>query len=268
MSNLDDFIIHSQYPVEKIVWTAEGVDNNTNPHWHETDWGGFVFEPFPDELNVNSILIDGVWTNDDWQTSYRIAGNSKVMGYYETGGSYSLDFDWEDASPFPKGIDFWGYILPTNCMVLSGYSTGEQRTIKYRLWAYMAETDWDSSTTAKTAETLAYNLQKDTRLAQLNMISENILQVPLDQTRVLYHNLGFRPFCKIWCRGASDDSASGWDASLYDVNTVPLSYDLIRNSITIDNEKITITTHDENEPDLRPPRYDFLIRIYNYAIPQ
>ena len=133
----------------------------------------------------------------------------------------------------------------------------------------MAESDWESSTTTKTAEMLAYNLQKDTRLAQLNMISESVLQVPLDQTRVLYHNLGFRPFCKMWCRSVhNDDSPSGWSAELYDVSEIPLSFSLIRNSITIDSEKITITAHDENDPEYLPQRYDFLIRIYNYAIPQ
>lgn len=269
MSNLDDFIIHSQYPVEKTVWTAEGVNDQTNPHWHETDWGGLVFEPFPDELNFNNILIDGVWTNDDWQTSYRIASNSKVMGYYETGGSYSLDYDWLDVSPFPKGVDVWGYVLPTNCMAFFGGSSTGQRTLKYKVWAYMAESDWESSTTTKTAETLAYKLQKDTRLAQLNMVSESILQVPLDQTRVLYHNLGFRPFCKMWCRSIyADEGASGWGANLYDITGIPLSSSLIRNSITIDSEKITITAHDENDPEHLPLRYDFLIRIYNYAIPQ
>lgn len=270
MSNLDDFIIHSQYPVEKIVWTAEGAFDSSNPHWHEMpDWGdGTVFEPFADSLDAKNVLIDGVWTNDDWRTSYRIASNSKVMGYYNTGGSYSLDYDWLDAIPSPKGMNYFGYVLPTNCMAFSGGSTSNSRTLKYRLWAYLIESDWESHSSDKTAEVLSYSLQKDTRLAQLNLLSENVLQVPIDETKVLYHNLGFRPFCKIWRKGVYSNDGGAWQASLWDTNTNEAGQSYIHNSIFIDSEKITITAHDENEPESRPIRHDFLIRIYNYAIPQ
>lgn len=268
MSNLDDFIIHSQYPVEKIVWTAEGVKDNTNPNWHDTSLGGYVFEPIPDTLQWDSVLVDGVWTNDDWQTSIQLGANSVVRGYTEYGGSYTLDYDWLSASVFPKGLDFFGYVLPSNCVNVSGGSMSNTRTLKYKIWAFVLESDWASTSTDKTAQILAYSLQKDTRLAQLNMISENLVQVPNHTTKVLYHNLGFRPFCKMWSRSITNGVVGNWTNELWTLDTTQAEYRMIRNTIFIDSEKITITADDYNDPDVQSERYDFLIRIYNYAIPE
>ena len=260
MSNIDDFIIHSQYPVEKIVWTAEGDNGSSNPHWQHTNFGDWVIIPFDDNIDWKNFLIDGVWTNDNWATQYPLGGNSKPMGYEDIGGSYSVKYDWLSSTTIPKGIDFFGYIPDHPSVAVSGTRSDPQTSIQYRLWAYLVESDWTSNTTEKTAETLAHSLQKNTSLAQLNMISENIIHLENKETKVLYHNLGFRPLCKIWQKWGD---SSSWSKDLNTKTYSEAGYSLIENQITIDEEKITIYAQDDNTPSLAQ---DFLIRIFNYDI--
>ena len=262
MSLLDSFIVNSDYPADKIVWTAEGVADSTNQYWEDV-FGGMVLEPIPDSLDWRTILIDGVWTNDDWETQYPINTNSRVMGYTETGqGSYTVQFDELYLDIMPK-VQVLSFMFEYQCAAISARVYGG-RTLKYRLWAYVMESDWDSYSETRTAETLANKLQLNTDLAQLNMISETVVSIPNGQTRTLYHNLGFRPYCKIW-RKSDAIVLSGEDAwNINDLKTVfnPSNpYNL--NKITIDNEKVTIYAEDTYYGDAQ----NFLIRIYNYAIP-
>lgn len=262
MSLLDSFIVNSDYPADKIVWTAEGTADSSNPYWEDV-FGGVVLEPIPDSLDWRTILIDGVWTNDNWETQYPINTNSRVMGYINNGsGSYTVEFDEVDIDIMPK-VQILSFRFEYQCAMISGRAYGG-RTLKYRLWAYVMESDWNSYSDMKTAETLASKLQLNTDLAQLNMISETVISVPSGQTRTLHHNLGFRPYCKIW-RKSDAIVLSGEDAwninNLYTVFNPNNQYRL--NKITIDEEKVTIYAEDAYNGDDQ----NFLIRIYNYAIP-
>lgn len=261
MSLLDSFIVNSDYPAEKIVWTAEGTYSSSNPYWVNI-LGGQVLEPISESLKWESILIDGVWTNDNWETQYPIGCNSRVMGYKETGsGSYSVEFDQLTAGVLPEGVNILTYITPYQSIAISGGSDSGA-TLKYRLWAYLMESDRSSSTGNKTAETLSHSLQLDTRLAHLNMISEQIVEIPSGQTKTIYHRLGFRPFCKIWRRIGGYISGDTWMRNnLMTVFDASNPYSL--NKIAIDEEKITIYAEDAYNGD----RQDFLIRIFDYAIP-
>lgn len=258
MSNLNDFSIHSQYPVEKIIWTAEGRNDSTNPNWQQFVGYGYVFEFLPDTINWQNVLVDGVWTNDGWATQYPIESNSKPTGYQDYGGSYGINFDWVGSWVLAKDTTLDTFTTPHPSIVITGNQSENQKVIEYRFWAYLIESDWASNTTEKTAETLSHSLQKNTNLAQLNMISENMVSVPDTQTRTIYHNLGFRPLCKIWCKRGNLNS---WSKNL---NTITHSdpFSLIQNKITIDNEKITIYAEDGSEHLTQ----DFLVRIYNYDI--
>lgn len=255
MSNIDDFIIHSQYPVEKIVWTTEGIYDNTNPNWHSLA----VFEPLPNTLALDHILVDGVWTNDDWATQYPINCSGKIMGYIpDGGGSYTTSQDQLSFVLLPENITVFGYTTDSQCAYIYG-SSYEGRTLKYRLWACIEESDWTSSSTTKTAETLSHSLQKDTSLAQLNMISENKLTIQSGETKTLNHGLGFRPLCRIWRRSPSS-IGSAWGKSLQTDNGTS-SWNLSNvNKITIDTSNITIYAQDPIDGDAQ----EFLIRIYNY----
>lgn len=258
MSNLNDFIIHSQYPVEKIIWTAEGQNDSTNPNWQSFSWGGYVFEPFDDNIDYQNLLVDGVWTNDNWTTQYPIESNSKPMGYVDAGGSYILSLDFAGAWVVPKGFVYDTYTTTHPCVIITGTQSDSDRVIQYRYWAYLIESDWSSNTTTKTAGSLAHSLQKNTNLAQLNMISENVLKLQDRETKVLYHNLGFRPLCKIWKKWGS---ANTWNKDLQTITDTTIG-SLIQNQITIDSEKITIYAQDDSQHQ----EQDFLIRIFNYDI--
>lgn len=262
MSLLDSFIVNSDYPADKIVWTAEGVADSTNPYWQDV-FGGVVLEPIPESLNWRNILIDGVWTNDNWETQYPINTNSRVMGYIGSSSQgYSVEFDNVGAYILPRGVEVLTFRTDCQCAMISE-STYHGRTAKYRLWAYVTESDWASYSSAKTAETLASKLQLNTDLAQLNMISETVVSVPSGQTRTLYHNLGFRPYCKMWCKtdGTGLFGESSWGRnSLMTVDRPNSTLNL--NKIAIDEEKITIYAEDSDGVVQH-----FLIRIYNYAIP-
>lgn len=263
MSSLDSFIVNSDYPAEKIVWTAEGTADSTNQYWADF-FGGAVLEPIPESLDWRNILIDGVWTNDDWETQYPINTNSRVMGYINTGqGSYTVEFDELDVYIFPKGVEVLSFRFEYQCAMISARAYGG-RTLKYRLWAYVMESDWNSYSDTKTAETLASKLQLNTDLAQLNMISETVVSVPSGQTRTLHHNLGFRPYCKIW-RKSDAIVISGEDAwSKNELDTIfDPSNTYYLNKITIDENNITIYAEDAYNGYAQ----DFLIRIFNYAIP-
>lgn len=261
MSLLDSFIVNSDYPADKIVWTAEGTDDPTNPYWSE-DRRYILFLPIEQSLTIESFLIDGVWTNDDWRTQYPINTNSRIMGWkHVDDNGYYMDYDTLYADVYANGTNFFQHTVPYQSVVVYGGSSSS-RTFKYRLWAYSMESDWKSYSETRTAETLASKLQLNTDLAQLNMISETILAVPSGQTRTLYHNLGFRPYCKIWSRDTGYTEGVTWRKNNLRTVFDPSNTNRL-DKITIDEEKITIYAEDVYFGD----EQDFLIRIFNYAIP-
>ena len=249
---LSDFIIHSQFPLEKIVWTYETTVDSSDPYWNE-DWRS-LFIPIPDTFNPENLLVDGVWSMDDFRTTYPINTPSKVKGWYEEDYSYYLDVDKVDVSTsmgFLGLFDFpFIYVSPDV----------RSSSPKVRLWAYLISSDMASKTNARTAEDISYKLVKNTNLAQLNMISENQLIVPAKSESVIHHNLGFRPFCRIW----KGNAQNGW-AKLSINTSIVSDTPEIEDIITITSDSISIYNNDrygygENEK--------FIVRIYNYAIPQ
>lgn len=249
---LNDFIIHSQYPLEKIVWTYETTADSSDPYWN-ADWRS-LFIPIQDTIKAENFLVDGVWSMDNFQTTYPINTPSKVKGWYEENYSYYLDVDRVDVS---TTIGFVGVIDSPVVYVAPDLRSSSP---KIRLWAYLVSSDMDSKTDAKTAEDIHYKLIKNTNLAQLNMVSENYLVVPAEGEKVINHNLGFRPFCRIWKK----NSQNGWyrvSINTSIIGDVPEYEDIITttsNAISIYN----------------PDRYglgeseEFIVRTYNYAIPE
>lgn len=258
MSLSDSFITNSYYPVDKIVWTAEGVISSSNPYWSNI-LGGGVLEPIIDGIPSTHILVDGAWSNNNWSTQYPINTNGRVMGYIQSGGSYVADFDEMNAEVWEEGAQILSYTIPYQCVFISGRSPSN-RTLKYRVWAYILESEWGDKSDIKTAETLASKLQKNSSLPQLNMVAETIMTVPSDSTVTYTHNLGYRPYCKIWKRDGG--IIDNWYRNEADTVFGPSNpYNL--NKITIDTQNITIYAKDAYNGNPQ----DFLIRIYNHAIP-
>ena len=161
----------------------------------------------------------------------------------------------QGVSPYIPDIDKPYFIIS------SSLDSGGIAQVK--VWSYLVESDMASWTTDKTAEQLSYSLQKTTALSQMNLISENIITVGDGETKTLFHNLGFRPFCRFWI-----SQNRGWGFKVWDKNTLgtklPTAGTTENNQIVVDESKITIYAED---PFGSGKSQDFLIRIYNYAIP-
>lgn len=251
---LDDFITHSHYPQEKIVWAYEGVVDNTNPYWNPV-WDYGLFIPIPIELDANNVLLDGIWTTDNWLTSYPINANGRVYGWIEEDGSYYQDFDNVSAS-----VMFNAFSIVSYPIFYVQPSVGDNRTAKVRLWAYITASDTLSHTNTQTSSQLAHSLQKTTQLAQMNMVSENVIVVPDGGTETLFHNLGFRPFVRVWKKNPD----GGWRRNSTTISVVG-GVPNYNERITTDSQTITIYATD---PYGAGEAQEYLVRIYSYGIPQ
>lgn len=259
---LNNMIADSRYPVEKIVWADEGAIDSSNPHWGQTLFGEGVVFPIPEGIDYQNILLDGVWTNNNWRSAYPINTSSPVLGWRldpET-SSYSWYADSTECSIQPQRLGSTSLQI-----VISGASDSGQQ-LKYRVWAYLKEDATNNYTLDKTSEQLAHSFQKNTSIAQLNIVSEIVLSVGDKQTITYQHNLGFRPFCKIWWRYESSESLilNSWDRNAYQQLYSPNSDSLSRDIITIDEHSIKIYAED---PWGEGQAKQFLVRIFSYAIP-
>lgn len=253
MASINNFIFHSHYPQEKIVWAYEGVVDNTNPYWNP-DWDYGIFVPIPASIKAENLLLDGVWSSDGWKTTYPLNGTSRVYGWYQDEYSWYQDFDKVDGSVV---LDFYYIDYPSAYIEAD---TVRGRKAEVRLWAYLVSSDNQSSVNWKTSEQLNHTLQKTTSLAQMNLVSENILTIPDGETRVIAHNLNFVPFCKIWSRNAR----GGWhklNTAVSIVNGEPENNEIVK----ITDKTVSIKAFD---PYGMGEEREFVVRIYGYAISQ
>lgn len=259
---LNNMIADSRYPVEKIVWADEGAIDSSNPHWGEGMFGEGVIFQIPEGMNYQNILLDGIWTNNNWRSAYPINTNSPILGWKRDpdSDSYSPYSDSAGCSIQPKALGSTSLQI-----VVSGTSDSGQQ-LKYRVWAYLTEDATNNYTLNKTSEQLAHSFQKNTSVAQLNIISEIVLTVGDGQTITYQHNLGFRPFCKIWWRFESQGSLllNPWDRNGYQQLDTPNAVHNFDDKITIDEHSIKIYAKD---PWGEGQRKQFLVRIFSYAIP-
>lgn len=262
MSNLDDFIIHSQYPVQKVVWAYEGTFEPSNPYWKEEIIGGLPYDhlcvPLPASLDLMSLLLDGVWTIDDWQTSYPMNTLGRIGGMANDGGGWSLKSEYGSASFWFENGTSWVVSL------VGGSDYGG--TIRFRVWAYLKESDWQSGATEKTSSTLAQIFQKNTNLAQLNMVAEVGKVLADGETWTYYHNLGFTPLVKFWARTPTDSRQTPYGIADETFTAGRISFVVgitsLANDLRIDSQKIEITSHRTEYSEIP---VDYLMRIYNYG---
>lgn len=259
MPNISNFITHSHYPQEKIVWSYEGTIDNTNPYWRDESWATFggLFIPLPDGLDFESFLPDGVWSVDDWQTSYPVNTYGNIAKWEQDPDQpwmWSMTRDSAGISLLEPFLD-----IPEKTIFL-GSEHDSPHTAKIRAWAYLKSDDMASYTTQKTAEQMAHNLQKTTSLAQMNLISENVMFVPPKETTTLYHNLGFKPYCKIWL------AHQYWHYKEWQINSIPsqnINDYQPQTIVKVDENKISIYNEDA---DGFYGTQEFLVRIYGYSI--
>lgn len=259
---LDNFITHSSMPVQKVVWAYEGTFEPSNPYWTEDIISGLTYThlcvPFPESLDPMSLLLDGVWTIDDWQTSYPMNTLGRIGGMHDHGGGWSLKSEYGSAS-------FWAVDGTFSVVSLAG-SSDYGGTIKFRVWAYLKESDWQSGTTEKTSSTLAQIFQKNTNLAQLNLVAEVGKVLADGETWTYYHNLGFTPLVKFWARTPTDSRQTPYGIADETFSAGRIAYVVgmtsLQNDLKIDSQKIEITSHRLEYSEIP---VDYLMRIYNYG---
>ena len=173
MSNVGNFLIHSTYPTDKIVWMDEG-ETITD------EYGAF---------NVNilhtirtDIFCTGIWTLDDWYSQYN---TSTAMHMGQVYSRYSL------ISSNDSNVLFSGYCMADEINGLAG------ATLKYRLWGFLNENDTQDLFEQETAGVSSNLFVKDTRLGYPKLFLEGIADAR-NQTVSVNHNLGFIPFVEIW----------------------------------------------------------------------
>ena len=247
---LDDFITHSDYPMEKIIWAYEAIIDSNNEYWGDA-LGDGLYIPVPRTIKASNLLLDGVWTTDNWQTSYPINTNGRVFGWKEDDGTYYTSYDMVSA-----GVITNVYTI-TEPTIMVNASVDSVGTPKVRLFAYLTASDTTSTVEDSTASQLAYSLQKNTELAQLNLLSENDIIVPANTDKIIYHGLGFRPFCTIWKR----NNQGTWSKNTW-IASVESGVEMVDSTITITEGQIKIHAYDiYGDGDSQ----EFLIRIFNYA---
>lgn len=174
MSGASNFLITSDYPTDKIVWMYEGTAT--------TDVDGVFDIVIPHGLNAIPFCT-GIWTIDDWATTYNTS--TAVHG----GGQYYQRYS----------------MLTSNSteVVLHGYCTYTDgnpivsATVKYRIWGFFNEGTTLNIFADTTAGLSENKFVKDSRLGYPKLFMEGFADAT-HQTQTVYHNLGFIPFVEIW----------------------------------------------------------------------
>lgn len=254
---LDSFITHSSMPVQKIIWAYEGTYNEDNPYWTEDDeflgirWT-HVKIPIDGEIDMGSFLIDGIWTSDDWATSYPAGFDGKVGGWGYDDGSWSQ---------MSEGLDVY---VGNNYVSVRAFSDWDDE-IKFRLWAYMKETDFDSNAPqSNTAQILANNFQKTTDMAQLNLVAEIEHEMTGGSTWTYNHNLGFRPLARVWYKAKLGEETSPYQIMTdFYVGDEPEGYRVFTPTFSINEKQFRIQLPEIPE-EYGADAYTYLVRLYNY----
>lgn len=257
---LDSFIAHSSMPVQKIIWAYEGTYDENNPYWVDEydEQVGIHWQhlkiPFDSTTDCRSVLLDGIWTSNDWASAYPISFEGDVGGFVyvpSSGGGGA----WVQATE-----DFYAQIGAQYFSLYGRSSFGN--TLKFRVWAYLKETDFDSIALQNTASSLASNFQKTTDLAQLNLVAEIEHKMTSGETWTYNHNLGFRPLVRVWNKYHLGDAEGTYDiAHDFIIDSLEHSWTISAPTFHIDDSKIII--HSDFQPEFGDA-ITYLVRIYNY----
>lgn len=221
MSNL---LFDSRYPADKIVWFEEIDISNSSPYWVSPPLEFRHIEyPITGLQDTKKLLLDGVFTTDNWQTS------DPIDQYYTRSNTY--------VECMPSDIQGNIWIRPV---------TGGVGRLK--LWAYYPE-DYYGTSTMNTSLLQRSNFQRDSRLNYPKLISE-IRLTATNSLQVYRHNLGYKPIIKMW----DNDMAIFWGK---DYGLVPNGLNAIVTKVT------NTTFEYKLSPDVSElQNIDFLVRIY------
>ena len=173
MSDARNFLITSEYPTDKIVWLYEGQTTTDQ-------YGSFSVE-IPHNMGA-TIFATGIWTIDDWGTTYN---SSTTLHSGQSYSRYSL------LASDSTQVYFNGFCEDNDGNELIG------ATLKFRFWGFFNEAETQNKFADATASASSNKFIKDSRLGYPKLFMEGYADAT-DGTKTIYHNLGFVPFVEIW----------------------------------------------------------------------
>lgn len=174
MAGAGNFLITSEYPTDKIVWMYEGTTT--------TDSDGIFDISIAHGLDAIPFCT-GIWTIDDWQTTYNTS--TATHG----GGQVYLRFSMLTSND--STVTMHGYCMQDSVTPIIN------ATVKYRLWGFFNEASTLNIFTDSTADLSQNKFVKDSRLGYPKLFMEGFADAT-NHTVTIYHNLGFVPFVEIW----------------------------------------------------------------------
>lgn len=171
----DKFILNSDYPIDKIVWLKEG-EKKMNASGSTGD--------NPIEITHNmgvQVYVTGVWTIDDWQTTYTFnADRVDGQGYL-----YQSVLGSTDAKVY----------------VFAAHASGANKQFKYRIWGFMHE---DATKGIEAKATAGYGMNR--------LVFSTDYEYPMlykegtaSPNTVITHSLGVIPYVDIWGKSSYGD---------------------------------------------------------------
>ena len=207
---LNRFIFNSDYPIDKIVWLYEG--SATSPASSSTT--GFIDINMEQILgNKKPIFIKGIFTVDNWQTSYMMGVNKVTTDPYK---NVTMSLDW---------YEWDGKQLHINVGSRTSYSVN--LPIKYRLWGVQREDIAMAVDYSKTTNISKTKLSFDASRNYPRLYKDGIAR----SGDVIEHNLNKIPYVDFWYTYGRNSSSfnSSWSYAPWGV----LSNSTLHNTPTI-----------------------------------
>ena len=163
MANIQNYIINSDYPMEKVAGVFEGEGDTAS--------GSTTFT-LSNHVQ-KALLIDGVFSEDDWQTSFPISAGdtTRDVGFLVVLACYEDHIEWR-------------------------FFSNAGKHVKYRIWGFLPE-DYPTQVNP-TDSASAYPFTIDTTKNYMKVFKDGRATVTAGNSVTVNHNLGYIPFVKVW----------------------------------------------------------------------
>lgn len=161
---MDDFVLNTEYPADKIVWLEEGTISAN---------AGLNTIQLPNPLGVN-LFVRGVWSRDGFNNAFEF-GTTKYM----------------DGSLVP---DFTSYVTSSTSEVNAHINLNSSATVQYRLWGVVNEAETQNLDINGTASDTANQFIVNTKYNLPRLYAEGYANPDTDYN----HSLGFIPYVDVW----------------------------------------------------------------------
>lgn len=208
MSNPSNFLLNTNYPLDKIVfmkedeWTPSNFDSETGVATGEFQ--------YPTSFGAWNAVI-GEWTDDDWVTSYPLGASKYVGGWYRRDSQSLIYEKYSRVTAFGSAS---GVYVRTN----SSYTD----KIKFRFYTFIPEQYLDANVNPTASQSNKFVL--DTRENYPKLYEDKVIHLQANTPVTYHHNLGFRPFVRAWGGWVGDEYGEGvFEPTCYNIREITTS---------------------------------------------